>query len=85
MYRNDSILICLIIQYIDHIIDPHHDTLLRVVHVAVRYAYCDVPNSCAVRNNSVGWKINSCVGRNNRVGWKMENTRTSSHFLRSGA
>ena len=20
-------------------------------------AYCEVPNSCAVRNNSVGWKI----------------------------
>ena len=38
--------------------------------------YCEVPNSCAVRNNSVSSgkiiQINSCVRRNNSVVWKIQ-------------
>ena len=33
-----------------------HDTI-RIATREIRYVYCEVPNSCAVRNNSVGWKI----------------------------
>ena len=32
--------------------------LLIITLISQHFAiYCEVPNSCAVRNNSVGWKI----------------------------
>ena len=36
----------------DHV-GPLGDLMWNDPHII----YCEVPNSCAVRNNSVGWKI----------------------------